>query len=152
MSSSKNKNSRAKTLIALHLLLLVYSLSGLFSKSASKEPLLSWSFVCLYAGMLLILGIYAIGWQQILKRLSLSLAFANKAVTVVWGMFWGWAVFGEQISLLNLIGASMVIAGVVLYAWIDGKEEKLDAPIDGDEWIARNRQGGPDAEGNGANA
>lgn len=152
MSFAKKKNPRAKTLIALHLLLFVYSLSGLFSKGASKEPFFSLPFVCLYAGMLLILGIYAIGWQQILKRLSLSLAFANKAVTVVWGMFWGWAAFGEQISFLNLIGAVMVIVGVVLYAWIDGKEEKPSDPVDGDKWLVRGRHGSPDVGGEGADA
>ena len=86
MSSHKTINSRAKTLIALHLLLLVYSLSGIFSKNAAHEPFLSPMFILLYGGMLAILFIYAIGWQQILKRLSLSMAFANKAVTVIWGM------------------------------------------------------------------
>ena len=93
MSSHKTINSRAKTLIALHLLLLVYSLSGIFSKNAAHEPFLSPMFILLYGGMLAILFIYAIGWQQILKRLSLSMAFANKAVTVIWGMVWGFLHF-----------------------------------------------------------
>ena len=86
MSPHKKTDGRAKTLIALHLLLLVYSLSGIFSKNAAHEPFLSPMFILLYGGMLAILFIYAIGWQQILKRLSLSMAFANKAVTVIWGM------------------------------------------------------------------
>ena len=134
MSSHKTINSRAKTLIALHLLLLVYSLSGIFSKNAAHEPFLSPMFILLYGGMLAILFIYASGWQQILKRLSLSMAFANKAVTVIWGMVWGFFIFGESVSALNILGAAMVIVGVVLYARADGKEEKPGDPIDGDQW------------------
>ena len=84
--------------------------------------------------MLVILFIYAIGWQQILKRLSLSMAFANKAVTVIWGMVWGFFIFGESVSALNIWGAAMVVVGVVLYARADGKEEKPGDSIDGDQW------------------
>lgn len=134
MAAAKTPNKRAVTLIALHLLLLVYSLSGIFSKNAAHEPFMSPMFIALYGGMLAILFIYAIGWQQILKRLSLSLGFANKAVTVVWGMVWGFFIFGESISALNLIGATLVIAGVVLYARADAEDERPGDSIDGDEW------------------
>lgn len=127
-------NKRAATLIVLHLLLLFYSLSGIFSKNAAHEPFMSIQFVLLYGAMLAVLFVYAIGWQQILKRMSLSMAFANKAVTVVWGMVWGYFIFGESISVVNLIGAAMVIAGVIIYARADGKEDKPGDPIDGDEW------------------
>lgn len=127
-------NKRAATLIVLHLLLLFYSLSGIFSKNAAREPFLSIQFILLYGAMLLVLFVYAIGWQQILKRMSLSMAFANKAVTVVWGMVWGYFIFGESISAVNIIGAVMVIVGVIVYARADGKEGKPGDPIDGDEW------------------
>lgn len=136
MAHPSSPGKRARTLIALHLLLLVYSLSGIFSKNAAHEPFLSPMFIALYGGMLVILFIYAIGWQQILKRLPLSLAFANKAVTVVWGMVWGFLIFGESITALNLAGAALVIAGVILYARADAEEERPGDDIDGDEWLA----------------
>lgn len=117
------KNSRALVLLALHVLLLVYSLSGFFSKSASREPVLSVNFVLLYGGMLLILVIYALGWQQIIKRLPLTLAFANKAVTVVWGIVWGVVFFSETVTPLMVAGAVLVIAGVVLFSFGDGDKE-----------------------------
>lgn len=110
---------RASVLAALHVLLLLYSLSGFFSKNASSEPVFSPRFLALYSGMLLILFVYAIGWQQIIKRLPLTLAFANKAVTVVWGMIWGILFFGEGINALNVIGAVLVVSGVVLFAMSD---------------------------------
>ncbi len=49
-------------------------------------------------------------------------------------MVWGFFIFGESISALNLIGAALVIAGVVLYARADAEEERPGDPIDGDEW------------------
>ena len=78
-------NKQAVVLVALHVLLLFYSLSGIFSKNAAYQPVLSIPFFLLYGGMLAVLFIYAIGWQQIIKRLPLTVAFANKAVTVVLG-------------------------------------------------------------------
>lgn len=117
----KRINKSAIVLIALHVLLLFYSLSGIFSKNAAYQPFLSVPFVLLYGGMLAVLFIYAIGWQQIIKRLPLTAAFANKAITVVWGMVWGVLFFGEQINIQMIIGAALVIAGIVWYSIEDGK-------------------------------
>lgn len=108
-----------KTLIGLHGMLVVYSMSGICSKLAAGESFLSARFCIYYAVIIVLLGVYAIGWQQVIKRIPLTTAFANKAVTVVWGIVWGWFFFGESITLGKLIGAGMVIAGVVLFAKSD---------------------------------
>ena len=112
-----------KTLFALHLMLMVYSVSGICSKLAGQHPFLSLEFCFFYGVVILLLGFYAIGWQQIIKRLPLSIAFANKAVTVVWGTMWGVLFFQESLSVGKLVGAAMVIAGVVLYATSDREDE-----------------------------
>lgn len=115
-----------KALFLLQLLLMVYSLSTLCSKMAAGVPFLSIKF-CFYYGMLfLFLGIYAIGWQQVIKYLPLTTAYASKAVTVVWGIIWGAVFFHEQISPGKLLGAAIVIAGVVLYVLSDRQEEPHD--------------------------
>lgn len=108
-----------KTLIGLHGMLMVYSMSGICSKLAAGESFLSARFCIYYAVIIVLLGVYAIGWQQVIKRIPLTTAFANKAVTVVWGLVWGWFFFGESITPGKLIGAGMVIAGVVLFAKSD---------------------------------
>ena len=110
------RKSGARVFAALHVLLLVYSLSGIASKLASAQPFLSFGFVALYGAMLLVLFVYAIAWQQIIKRLPLSVAFANKAVTVVWGIVWGMLVFHERVTPGMIAGAAIVMAGVVLYS------------------------------------
>lgn len=108
-------------MFGLHLLLMMYSFSGIFSKLASGVPFFSLEFFGLYAIVIVILGAYAIGWQQILKRLPLTTAFSNKAVTIVWGIIWGCVFFAESITLGKVIGAVLIIVGVVLFSRADAE-------------------------------
>lgn len=73
--------------------------------------------------VLLVLVIYALGWQQIIKRMPLSSAYANKAVTVVWGIFWGIVLFGETLTVGKVIGAVIIVVGVVVYAFADSETD-----------------------------
>jgi len=107
------------TLLLLHLLLLFYSTSGIFSKMAANLPWFSPSFFACYFGMLCILVFYAVGWQQIIKRMPLSTAFANKAVTLVWGFLWSALFFKEAITLGKIVGVLLVIAGIALFVRAD---------------------------------
>ena len=108
-------NKNTKTILALNILLMFFSLGGIFSKLASKQPFLSLKFILCYGALLFIMFVYAIGWQQIIKRLPLTMAYANRAVTIVWGIIWGLLFFNEKLNLGKVIGAVIVIAGVLLY-------------------------------------
>ncbi len=110
-----------KTMLALHLLLAVYSVSNVFSKLAADVPFLSPRFILYYGAVLLILGIYAIGWQQVIKRMPLTTAYANKAVTIVWGIVFGMILFGETVTPLMIAGAFLIVGGIVLYAMEEGR-------------------------------
>ena len=113
MSKLKHlKNENIRYIIYLHLLMIFYSMGTVCSKLASGYPVLSMPFIALYAVVLLVLGVYAILWQQILKKMSLITAYANKAVTVIWGMVWGMVFFKEQIRFNHVIGAAIIISGV----------------------------------------
>lgn len=111
--------SKFKVLLLLHGMLMIYSMSGICSKLAAKVAFMSLEFCFYYAMIILLLGFYAIGWQQIIKRLPLTTAFANKAVTIVWGIIWGALFFKEVITISKLIGAVLVIIGVVIFAKAD---------------------------------
>lgn len=111
-----------KWLLILHATLLVYTASSVCSKLAAEQALGSLPFFLLYGGVLVCLGVYAIVWQQIIKHLPLTTAYANKAVTVVWGMVLGTLLFQEHISPRQLLGAAVIIAGVVLYILADREE------------------------------
>lgn len=103
---------------------MVYSVSGIFSKLASGEPFLSFRFILFYGCVIAILGIYAIGWQQIIKRMPLTTAFANKAVCTIWGSVWGVLLFNESISLGKIAGIVLIVVGIVLFATDEDAENE----------------------------
>lgn len=110
-------------LLALHGLFGVYSLNAIFSKLASQSEFLSFSFVVFYFLVLVLLAFFAFGWQQAIKKLPLTTAYANKAVIVVWGILWGLIFFGEQLSIGKIIGAIIVVGGIVLLTLSDKAEQ-----------------------------
>lgn len=113
----------SKHYLWLHLLMMLYSLGGILNKIAGNSDVFSLRFILCYAGILFLLGIYAVGWQQVIKHIPLSTAFANKAVTVIWGIIWGIVFFGETITPGKIIGAIIVIIGVVSFVRVDSEEE-----------------------------
>lgn len=110
-----------KALVFLHIILFVYSMCGIASKMAGHYPVLSSKFLFFYGIVLAGLFVYALLWQQILKTLPVTLAYVNKAVTIIWGMLWGKLFFGESITWNKLLGATIIICGV--YFVISSEEE-----------------------------
>lgn len=105
---------KALPYIMLHAIVLIYSLGTVCSKTAASKEFLSFEWFLFYGLQLFALAVYSLVWQQVLKSLPLNVAYANKAVTVIWGMVWGILIFGETISVKNLIGSAIVLAGVIL--------------------------------------
>ena len=118
------RKSKWRLYLLLHVFLAVYSTVGIVSKLAAGQGFLSLPFLLLYGLELLLLMFYALGWQQFIKRLPLSAAYANKAVTVVWGCLWGLLIFREKLTPGKLAGCLLVLAGVALYGWADGRAAK----------------------------
>ena len=84
--------------------------------------MLSPEFVLLYGLDVLVLGIYALLWQQVIKKFELSIAYANKAVTLVWALIWGIFLFHEQITIGKVIGIVLVMLGILILN--TGKEQQ----------------------------
>jgi drug/metabolite transporter (DMT)-like permease len=106
--------------LLLHFALVLYSFTSVLSKTAGKFPLISWQFICIYGSAMLFLVIYAVLWQQILKRMPLSTAFANKAIVIIWGIVWGMIFFKESIRWNMIFGIVLIIAGIML---VGGEEQ-----------------------------
>ena len=100
--------------VQLHILLFLFSLGSVCSKIAGQAEFLSMKFIFFYGIVLVILFGYALVWQQILKKLPLVTAYANKAVTVIWGLLWGTIIFKEQITIWNILGAAIIILGIYM--------------------------------------
>ena len=98
----------------MHLGFLIYSFYTVTGKVAAKYDFLSVPFCLFYCALILILFVYAILWQQVLKAIALSFATANKAITIVWGMLWSFLFFNEEITIKKIIGALIIISGILL--------------------------------------
>ncbi len=110
------KTADIKKYIYLHALFFMYSLTAILGKLASNVTFMSFKFIFFYGLILLILFVYAILWQQIIKRMSLVTAYTNKAIVVVWGMLWGNLIFSERITLGMIIGTIIIFIGIYLVA------------------------------------
>lgn len=110
----KKKETNIKYLAILHIVLAVYSILGIASKIASGKEFLTLEFCFFYGIVILNLFVYAIFWQQIIKKIPLVTAYANKAVTVIWGIIWGFVFFKEEITPGKILGAFIIILGICL--------------------------------------
>ena len=114
----ENKEAKRKIMprdiLLLQAIVMVYTLSGVAGKFASGYGFLSLGFILCYGIEILILGVYAILWQQIIKRFDLSVAYANRSIALLWSMIWAALLFRETITVKNLIGVAIVIAGTMI--------------------------------------
>ncbi len=121
MSNLKEKKKTPVwVLLLLHVSLLFSSLSGVCSKKAALADFMSLPFFFWYGLVLVIMFGYAVLWQQILKRMPLTVAYANKPVGLIWGMIWGTLLFQERITWNMLLGAGIIFVGIFLVVTADG--------------------------------
>lgn len=108
------KKTSWKVILCLHLLLFLYSIESACSKMAAKQELFSFKFFLFYGLVLFLLFFYALAWQRVLKYMPLTVAYANKGITIVWGMIWGAVLFNETITLKTIIGGVIILIGIYL--------------------------------------
>ena len=92
---------------------IIYSFVGVMSKSAALSGFGMKMFVFLGLQIFL-LGLYAIIWQQVLKKFDIVTAMAFKGTTMIFGLTWAVLFFGENVTVYNIIGALVIIVGIYL--------------------------------------
>ena len=95
---------------------LLYTGVSLFTKYASQQEFMSWNYIVGLIGTVGVMGLYAVLWQQVLKRIELSLAYMFKGTSLIFVMLLAYVLFDEQITWNNIVGAIIIIGGIVLYA------------------------------------
>ena len=113
MKDQKRK-FQIKDILILQIVFFIYSINSVVAKFASAQEPFSLNFILLYGLELCVLGVYAILWQQLIKRMELSVAYSNKAVVLLWAMVFGALLFKEQITLTKVAGILLVIVGIVV--------------------------------------
>lgn len=109
-----NRIQWVKNVLVLQAVVVVYTLSSVIAKLASEEKLFSLSFFLFYGMEAAVLGIYAILWQQMIKRFDLSIAYANRAMALLWSALWAVVLFHETISTKQIFGILLVILGTMI--------------------------------------
>ena len=94
----------------------IYACTSIFTKMASRQEMMSWPYLLWIAGAIGVMGVYALLWQQVIKRMPLSIAYMFKGTSLVFVLLISTLLFGETITTSNLIGSAIIIIGIVLYA------------------------------------
>lgn len=98
----------------IQLAVVIYTFSGVAGKMASGYSFLSPPFLFFYGVEICVLGIYAILWQQIIKRYDLSIAYANRSLAILWSMLWAVLFFHDTITWKNILGIGIVLCGTMM--------------------------------------
>jgi len=94
----------------------IYACTSIFTKMASGQEMLSWPYLLWIAGAVGVMGLYALLWQQVIARLPLSTAYMFKGTSLIFVLLFSALLFGETITLNNIIGSMIIIMGIVLFA------------------------------------
>ena len=105
-----------KSLFYLLFAYLLYSCVSLLTRSAAEYAFLSPGYLAYVAAAVAVLAIYAVLWQQIIKRMPISDAYMFKGSTIIFVMILAHLIFGEAITLTNIIGAVLIIGGMAIFA------------------------------------
>lgn len=114
MDKRKKLGVSFKNIIILQLIVIIYTTATVMANFAAGYDFLSFKFCLFYGFEILILGVYAILWQQIIKKFDLTVAYANRSIALLWSMLWAVLLFGEVITVKNIIGVIIVIIGTMI--------------------------------------
>lgn len=119
----KKNGVSIKNVIQLQAVIIIYTISSIMAKFASAnngEPL---RFILLFGLEFVFLGIYALLWQQMIKKFDLSVAYANRSMALLWSMIWAVIFFHDRITVKNIIGVILVMIGTIII-----NTEKVQTP------------------------
>ena len=142
MEKTSKRSRRLKDYIYLHLSILLFSFTSVFTKLASteynKNGIYGWKlylflFLMLlncfvfpqsrYTPVAIVLNSFPLSkrikqgiliWQKIISHFELSVAYANKSVYLIWTQVWAVLIFHEVLTIQNIIGLMIVLAGVLV--------------------------------------
>ena len=113
--TDEKKKGRVKILLLLSLSLVLQSLSSVFFKYAGQFETLSPEFIFYYVIAVGCLGVFAIMWQFLLELIPLTTAYLRKGILYILILIWSVILFNETVTINNIIGSIIIIAGISLH-------------------------------------
>ena len=95
---------------------MVYACVGVCTKMAALQETGSWPYLLWFGGAVAIIAVYALLWQQVLRRIELSTAYMFKGTTLIFTMLIAALLFGEHITIPNIVGSIIIVTGIVILA------------------------------------
>lgn len=123
------KKIRLKDVILLQLVVIIYTLNSIVAKYATGYDVMSFGFFASYAIEVAILGVYAICWQQMIKRFDLSVAYANRAMAILWTGLWALVIFHDKLGFKQIIGIVLVVIGTII---VNTEKKPVEMEADND--------------------
>ena len=116
------------TTLKLQPAVVLFSCVSICSKLAAKQlpadtsslsdfivrSMTNWRLILLLGLMVFLLGIYAFIWQIIIKKSKIAIVYANKRSYLFWTQLAAIVIFGEHLSVCNMLGIAIIFAGVIL--------------------------------------
>ena len=110
----QNVNLSIGNVLILCVSIAIYSTSGIFSKLASGYDFLSMSYIVCLGGVICVLGVYAVLWQMMLKKVPLNQAYLFRSLGLVYGLCIAHFLFHENITIQNITGCCLVLTGMLV--------------------------------------
>ena len=121
---------KIKKYILLHLTVMLFSFTSVYSKAASgfynREGLTSPMLYLFLFLMLLNCALYAVIWQKVIKKFELNVAYANRTVYLIWSQIWAFLIFNETLTARNMAGLAVTLLGVMIVQLSDAKAIKKE--------------------------
>lgn len=97
---------------------IIFSFASVVTKFVSvvwqEQGMLNLKFVSGVALYVMLLGIYAVFWQKIMKTTDLSAAYLCKGMVIFWSLLWAYLLLNENITVMNLIGTILIFIGTTV--------------------------------------
>ena len=121
-------NTAFTTTCRLQPIVIIFSCVSVCSKLASRQLpanalstvdfirqcFCNWKLIALVTAMILLLGVYAFVWQIVIKQAKIAIVYANKSSYLFWTQLAAVFIFGERVSICNVLGIVLIFSGVIL--------------------------------------
>lgn len=119
----KERRVTLKNILLLQAIIIIYTISSVMAKMTSANGEDPFRMLMFLALEFMILAVYAVLWQQMIKRFELSVAYANRSMAILWSMIWAVIFFHDKITFRNVLGVLIVLLGTVIVN-LDAREEE----------------------------
>ena len=101
---------KIKDYALLYLGFVIYSFVSVFAKFAAGQT--DYKMLVFFCCEIILLVLYAVLWQQVLKKFPLVVAMSSKGITVILSLLWAVLIFKESVTYWNIVGSAMIMFGI----------------------------------------